>query len=368
MLPKEPYKKIAVIIMYILAAIILLRLFFSYLWEPLLPFILAYGFAECVKPIVKYGEKHKKFPTKITVLAVIFVSSAALFLLIYALINEIYGELNTLSQNIENSLSRVKGDDRFAEEIIEKINSLVPFADIRERLWEIRGNLDAELGNFLVSFADKLSGSIIPILSKILSFVPNLFLAFAAFIVAAYYFSVDRVKISRKILSLFPEKGRIFLKKTKDELSDTVFRYIRANLLILLITFTELLIAFLIMGIKYSFVLALIVSVIDILPVLGTGTVLVPWALYCLVFGSYGRGIGLLAAYAVITVVRQLIEPKIIGKYTGLHPLPALVAMYAGFCIMGVAGLFVFPLSLVLICRIIGKEKSNSCSPPEKPS
>lgn len=364
MLPQETYKRIAVIIMYVFASGVLLWVFFSYLWGAFLPFVLAYVFAECLRPMVKFGETRKKFPTRLFVLLFIVISASAVVMLLWAIINEIYGELTVLAQNIKNTLSRMQSDENFASDIIGKISSAIPFADVSARLWEIRENLDTEIGSFLLSFADRLSGNILPLLGGLVGFVPNALLVFAAFVISAYYFAVDRVKISTFVLSLFPSRIRPKLKNAKDELSRTVFKYLRAYGLIFLITFAELLVSFLLIGIKYSFVLALVVSIVDILPVVGTGTVLIPWAAYCLLAGDSGRGIALLASYAVITVVRQLIEPKIVGKYIGLHPLLALMSMYIGLYLLGVAGLFIFPLCLILLTRLLGKKKANSDSPP----
>ncbi len=367
MLPKEPYKKIAVILLYLFAFFLACYLFFGFLWSAVLPFVLAYVFAEFLKPLIKYGEKNKKFPTRSAVLFVIVLSSGAVFFLLFALCRRVFTELTALTDTVGEILSKMQSDDSYAWDMISKINSFVPFFDITDRLWEIRKTLDSKLTELLLTLAEKMSGSMIPFLGGVVRFVPRALLMLAAFVLAAYYFSIDRVVISSWVLSLFPTNVAKGLKKAKDELWGAVSEYLRAYGLIFVITFSELLLLFLTLKTKYSFVLALTVAVIDVLPVVGTGTVLIPWGIWCLLAGDHARGILLLGGYTVITVVRQVIEPKILGKFMGLHPLATLGSMYVGLELLGVTGLFVFPLGLILLLRIF--KKPVSCgNPPEKRS
>lgn len=367
MLPKEPYKKVAVLLLYFFSFGLLCYLFFGYLWSALLPFVLAYVFAEFLKPLVKYGEKNKKFPTRLAVLSVIFVSTGAVFFLLFALGKRLASEISQLAQQLGSAISRIQSDDSYAYEMIRRIDSFVPFADLTQRLWDIRKTLGEKLAELALSLAEKMSGSVFLFLGDVIRLVPKALLMLAAFVVSAYYFAVDRVTISKGFLSLFPKSTAARLKKTKDELWRSVFEYLRAYGLIFVITFGELLVLFLLLDTSYSFVLALTVAVVDILPVVGTGTVLIPWGAYCLLTGDAAKGLGLLAGYTVITVVRQIIEPRIVGKFIGLHPLAALAAMYLGLELLGVTGLFVFPLLLILVSRIVKKPVSFG-NPPEKRS
>jgi sporulation integral membrane protein YtvI len=185
------------------------------------------------------------------------------------------------------------------------------------------------------------------------SFLPNALFTTAVVIIATYYFAIDRVKINSFFLSLFPEKFRPVLKNTRDVLANTVGKYLRAYGLLFFITFGELLLAFIILGIDYSFILALVIALVDFLPVLGTGTVLIPWGIILIVMGNYGLGIGILVTYVIITVVRQVVEPKIVGKFIGLPPIAALASMYIGLNLMGLLGLFLFPLGAIVLMRVL---------------
>ena len=119
--------------------------------------------------------------------------------------------------------------------------------------------------------------------------------------------------------------------------------------LLTFITFVQLLCGFLILHINYAFILAAIISIIDLFPILGTGTVLLPWALYNLIDGNLPRTVGLCILYVTILFFRQIAEPKIVCFQTGISPLLSLIAMFCGLKILGITGLFIFPVILITI-------------------
>lgn len=310
-------------------------------------------FAECFRPVVRYSENHEKFPKRIFVLLVVLLAAVSLAMLIYAIARQIVLEVSELAVKAKEMVTLMGSDDSYAAEMIERINSMIPFVDLRERMWEMRNNLDEELWSIILAFGEKVSGSVISLIGTTAAFLPNALLSAAVVIIATYYFAVDRVRVNCFFLSLFPKNVRPLLKSAKDVLANTVGKYLRAYGLLFLITFLELLAAFIIIGVEYSFVLALVIALVDVLPVLGTGTVLIPWGAVSLISGNYGLGIGLLITYAVITVVRQIIEPRIIGKFIGLSPLAALASMYIGLRLMGIAGIFIFPIGAIILKRIL---------------
>ena len=339
MLPQEFYKRFAVITLYSAVALAAIYIIFNYLWSAILPFLIAYILAECFRPIVRYSERNSKFPKRSFVLFVVILAVSSLCALVYAIGRQIFLEVTQLSASGKEFLARMSEDDGYAFFIIEKISNFIPFVDLREHLWEMRGNLEEEILSIFLSVGDKISGVVIAFIGNAAAFLPNLLLATVVVIIATYYFAIDRVRINCLFLSLFPKNIRPSLKKCRDILANTVGKYLRAYGLLFLITFSELLILFSFLGVEYSFILALVIALVDILPVLGTGTILIPWGLISLIGNNYPLGIGLLIGYAVIVVVRQIIEPRIIGKFIGLSPLASLAAMYIGLRLMGILGL-----------------------------
>ena len=353
MLPNESYKRFAVITMYTAVALAVVYIVFNYLWGAILPFVIAYIFAECFRPIVKYSEKNKQFPARFFVLFVVVLAMGSLSMLIYAATRQLIREITELSSYISSALERIRTDDGYASDIAEKIDSLIPFFDIRDWILERRSNLGDEIRTSLMTFGDKLSGNLISFFGSAAAFLPKMILSTIVAVIATYYFAIDRVKINCFFLSLFPKRVRPLLKAGRDLLADTVGSYVKAYGMLFFITFAELFIAFLIIRIDYSFVIALLIALIDVLPVLGAGAVLIPWGTISIVLGNYSVGIPILITYAVITVVRQIIEPRIVGKFIGLPPLAALASMYIGLKLMGVFGLFVFPVGAIVIKRIL---------------
>ena len=124
---------------------------------------------------------------------------------------------------------------------------------------------------------------------------------------------------------------------------------LKGYLTIMFITFIELAIGLTVLRVNNSVLLAVLISLIDILPVLGTGTVLIPWSLISLIMGDTFLGIGLIILYMIILIVRNIIEPKFIGKRIGLKPLVTLISMYLGLQLAGVVGMFIFPLAMAFL-------------------
>ena len=122
--------------------------------------------------------------------------------------------------------------------------------------------------------------------------------------------------------------------------------------MLIVITFFQLLAGLLLIRQPYALLLAVVIAFIDALPVFGTGTVLLPWAVLCCLEGNFPKGIALTALYLVIWLVRSIMEPKLMAKSVGLPPLPALMAMYVGFCAMGVAGMILGPILLLLVKQL----------------
>ena len=191
----------------------------------------------------------------------------------------------------------------------------------------------ALVGNFAVSVPGKLVNTIICIVSTV-------------------FILLDWEAIGKFIHGQMPEKASEVMKDGWSQLKKTIGKYIRSYGLIMLMTFTELAIGLLIIGVDNSWGLAAGIAVLDILPIVGCGTVLIPWAVVSLVTGKPGLGISLLVLYVIIAIVRNIAEPKIVGQQVGLHPLATLLAMVTGASLFGAAGVFALPIALAVIKQL----------------
>jgi sporulation integral membrane protein YtvI len=140
-----------------------------------------------------------------------------------------------------------------------------------------------------------------------------------------------------------------------NQVLSSFIKMILSYTLVSAICFCELMVGFLILGIKDAVFIAMLIAILDVLPVLGSGTVLIPWGVVSLILGDPTTGIGVLILYGIITVVRQIVEPKIVGSQIGLHPLVTIASLYIGLRLMGGLGLIMGPL-YVLMCKKLAEE------------
>lgn len=214
-----------------------------------------------------------------------------------------------------------------------------------------------ELNDFLNGFyenaVNRLVSSLTSVLSSAVGFTvkraPEFLFSCVVAAASACYIAADFEKLIKFVGTLCGKRIYANAVKIKNILVNSVFKFVKGYLIILGVTFAELLLGFTVLQIKYALVLAEIISVIDILPVLGTGTVLIPWAAAELFMGNTAKGAGLAVLYLIITVIRNFAEPKIIGKQMGIKPLFTLLAMFIGLKLFGIAGIFILPITLIVV-------------------
>ena len=191
-------------------------------------------------------------------------------------------------------------------------------------------------------------------LLKYLLSLPNMVINIVITILALIFFTKDRIYMIDLMEHHFPKNWIKKITTVASEFFEALGGYIKVYAKIIIITFAELYLAFNIFNvigfkIEYPFLLAVIISIVDILPVLGVGTVLNPWAIWLLINGEYGFAIAVFLTYIIIFIIRQFIEPKLVSKQFGVHPIVTLFAMYAGFKAAGVFGLILGPIGLMIL-------------------
>lgn len=179
--------------------------------------------------------------------------------------------------------------------------------------------------------------------------IPGLFMKALLMIISSFFITVDYDRITGFCMKQLNDTGKTVFYQIKDYVVNTLFVCIRSYLLIMAITFTELMFGLWIIGVEHAVFTSLLISIFDILPVLGVGGVLIPWGIVCLLQSNYSMAIGLFILYIVILVIRNILEPKIVGKQIGLHPVVTLASMFVGVQLFGLFGLFGFPIGLSLL-------------------
>lgn len=338
---KIEWERIAAVLITVALGGVFLGALMRYVLPILLPFLLAAAVAALIRPVGRKCAEKTGVPPS--------VCAVALFLILQTLL--LWGLIvsaRALLRQLLGLINRLLSDSAALPEILASVG------DFAERIglprdgetWaRLSGALPELAGGFLSSVSTAATG----LAASVISGFPLLFLSIVVILFAGCYFCIDGDRMWQSFRKRLPEPMRRPFAKLPATAGRTMRGYLRAYLILLLLTFVELLAGFSILGIEYAGIIALVTAVVDILPVLGVGTVLLPWAGVLLLRGDYRTGVGLLILYAVVLLVRQIAEPRLIGKSIGLHPLLTLFSSYAGFYLFGVGGMLAGPILAVLL-------------------
>ncbi|GAB1477441.1 sporulation integral membrane protein YtvI [Bacillota bacterium] len=201
------------------------------------------------------------------------------------------------------------------------------------------------IGEMVSNFSVK----IVALISGYASSLPAFFIRILIMVISTFFIAADYDVLTGFVSRQFTGKSLLLMREIKRYVVGTLFVCIRAYALIMSVTFIELSIGFNIIGISKPFLVALFIALFDILPVLGTGGIMVPWALISVLQGNYTFALSIFVIYVFVTIVRNIIEPKIVGSQIGLHPVVTLISLFVGAQLFGVIGLFGFPITLSLL-------------------
>lgn len=210
----------------------------------------------------------------------------------------------------------------------------------------------ASVGDLIYSLPARLSQWALDALGRAAQNSPDALLFAVTAGIGTYFFSASFPRVMAFLAAQLPEELRRRLAGLGRDLRSSFGGFLRAQLILMAMTFFELLLAFLLMRIPGAAGVAALTALIDALPVFGTGTVLIPWALYCLLLGSYERGAALLLCWLGVNLVRNCVQAKLLSDQIGLDPLVSLIAIYVGWRVWGVWGMLLFPILFVTLCQL----------------
>lgn len=206
---------------------------------------------------------------------------------------------------------------------------------------------------------DKAFSYVLGLAGAILSHVPDSALNLGTAVISGFMISAKLPRLRKWILQHFPKEKLRPLLKTLKHIRTAVGCWLIAQLRLAGVTLIILVIGMLILQIPYGPLWAVGIALVDAVPVLGTGTVLLPWGLICYLQGDKARAVGLLGIYIVISLTRSVLEPKLVGKQLGLDPLAALFALYVGYKLWGIAGMIVSPLLAVTVVQLLPENRTK---------
>ena len=318
-----------------------------YLLPWLLPFLIALGLAAALNPVVELCRRKLHFRRNFTSAALLLLLLAVLVSVGRALAAQLTGQFYQLVQELPSQLAELPGS---IESVYRRVESFCKTCPEPVSRWAQR--LPQVLSEQLTVLLDRISAVLLTFLSNTAARLPRFFLSCGTTALAAFFTLNSYPSIVGFFRRQLPSASLVFIRGVRSGLLITMLRYLRSQLILITVTFTELLLGFLILRQRYALLLAALIALIDALPVFGTGTILLPWAVLCLLTQQLPRGLALITLYGLITLVRNLLEPKLITSQAGLPPIAALTAMYVGFCTLGVKGMILFPIALLLLKQL----------------
>ena len=335
---KEKLEYLSHLTIVLLGAALFAVLFLKYVLAAVLPFVLAWLAAIASDRPAERLSRGTRVPKRILRIIISAIVTAVAVIMTVLISRLVFGQLwslltglaeggelssivNSLSEQILGIFGRLRLPDGVKEGFSEAASGMI-------------GKVLAWLGSLITDIATA---------------VPGLLLFFVITVIAVVYFAWDLDGITAAVCSIMPPRAGEIVSSVKHGALSVAGKYIRSYSLLLVITFAQMLVGFTVMGVRYAFLFAVIVALLDLLPVIGVGTALVPASVFCFLSGREELGIGLLLLFAISSVIRQLIEPKILGKHLGVHPLATLASMYIGYSFFGFAGILLLPIFIIAV-------------------
>lgn len=342
---QRPYWKVVVSLIFSLiatAAFIIIGLraigFF-------VPFVIGWIISSIAAPVVNWLEKKLNIVKKLgTVLIVILVIGLIIFIC-YLLIDRIVVEGGRFINDIPQLYGQL-------EEGFAKIGATLSGLYVRlpQEIQNGWNTMIQNLNNYVGEIISKISQPTVTAAGNIAKSLPSILVSTIVAILSAYFFTVEREEVISWLKKVAPPSISRRMTLVMDNLHYAVGGYLKAQFKIMCVVFLILLAGFAMMGVSYYVLVAALIAFLDFLPFFGTGTAMIPWALYKLLTGSYQTTVLLLVVYAVTQVVRQLLQPKLVADSMGLNPLLTLFLLYTGYRIRGVFGMILaVPIGLVVI-------------------
>ena len=348
---KRLFIRIIITVLIILTVVFGIPVIFKYLF----PFILAFAIAAFLNPLINFINKglskikiissvSRGMITLLITILILLVSGYGLYTIVMTLLQEIFGLANTIQNNWGTIVKVFENTERW---LTFQINILPP-----EAIEIVEGVIDNILV-FLRNFTGNLLNYTVAISGFLISKGGSLTLNLVTFFLSLYFIMSDYDRIKTRVKSQVHPN----ILKTTRLLRNTIVLgvggYVKTQFLLAFTAFIVMFIAFSLYGVDYALTIAFVLAIVDIIPLIGTIAVLLPWGIYELIFGITNFGVFLVLLGIGFFIFRRLIEPKIMGTQTGLHPLFALIGIYVGIQFSGLWGALLGPLVMVVFIGII---------------
>ena len=337
----------------IIAALIVAA--WKYLLPAMTPFIIGFFIASVVQfPLNRMGiekPRHRKFA--VVILCLIFYALLVFLMVFFSV--KVFSEIGNFAATVPDLV--YDNLYPFIYAVGDEIQALLEPIDMN--LAQIVNEVGKSLASTLAQYATELSGWAVRTIASGAISIPGLLIQIIITVVSSFYIALDYPGVIRFLKRLIPVGQRDFVVQAVSYARTAVLAYIKSYSIMFCLTFVEFWIGLLILKVPYTLGLSFGIAVFDLMPILGVGGILLPWGFIALVMGNLKIGIGVIVLYLIIAAVRNAVEPRIVGKHIGLHPLATLVAMVVGLKLAGLVGMMLLPISLVAIVRIREEAKEK---------
>ena len=308
------------------------------------PFLIGFVLASLLTPLIRAVSRKWKIRRQVASVVILILCYAVIFAVISFFGSRFIGFIQDQAMKLPEYYGNFlePGLTQLSERI------LASFPESEGTVESLLGSLE----NSVQTGITEISGMLISLGASLIVGFPGFLVQLIFTVISSFFFTLDLEPVTKFILRQFRPERRNMILEIVFSAKTVIWKILCVYALLMTITFFELYLGFSLLKIPAAPILALLVAVVDILPVLGTGTVLIPWGRVLLILGTTFLGVGLLVLYLVITVVRQTLEPKIIGSQVGLHPIVTLLCIYAGAQLIGVVGIFAFPVIATVIKKL----------------
>ena len=313
-----------------------------------IPFLIAFILSLLIEPVIRFCMKKFKMRRKLSAILIFIIVLSIIIGLITLGIITLVSEASNFLGNINTYFEKIQ---KTSQNLITNFDfSKIQLSD------EINTILSNSTGNFIATASDWVKNLITKLLHALTS-LPTIGLNIAITLLALYFICTDKIYILDQIEHHLPELWVKKLNKHMKALAKALGCYLKAQLKLVLLSFILSLIGLYIfsvigMNVKYPLMTAIAIAIVDALPIFGSGTVMLPWAIWSAFNGDITLGISILVLWIIMSIVRQIVEPKIVSGQIGIHPIFTLIAMYTGFRFMGFLGVFIGPIVLIVLKNI----------------
>ena len=345
-------KRILYVIFILLGLYIGLKLSIFYM-----PFLIAFIISLMVEPAIKYIMKKTNLTRRTSSIIIFAIVSIIILGSLSWLIITLFSESSSLLQGLNDYFEK-------AHQIFDNFMSSFDFDKIHlsDEILSVIQNSTGDILNNIYSWIRKSLTGLLDIVTSL----PSIAICIGIAVIALYFICVDKIYILDQIEHHLP---KLWVKKIGVHLRDlikTLGGYLKAEATLILVSFIISLLGLYILkiigfNVEYPLLMALFIGFVDALPILGSGTVMIPWAIICALNGDLKLGISIIVLLIIMSVVRQFLEPKLVSKNIGVHPIFTLIAMYTGFKFMGVIGLLLGPIILIIVKNIFASLYGNGC-------